>query len=494
MIEQQADQGIGTAVHRALRMHGEANREVFRTATRTVLYAEFLDMVERRVKACRARGLTDNANVGLVLEKSVESLATFFALIISGATPGFIDPRTTRELLVEQYEVIGMAAMVCEQNRRAELSSQIGQLLVPTELDIETDSAPVTCDSAVTDPALMLFTSGSTGRPKGVILSHQAILKHALGVSERSDLSDADVLLHLMPIFHTNGLNNQIIAPLLVGATIVLEKKFRPESAVEAIRQWQPTVVTGVPTMFLRMLPFIKEGESFARVRMVRCGSAPIKEDQVKQVESAFGVPVILSYGMSEATCTSTMNPLNAPRHGSVGKALTGQVIRIAKPGTTQEISAGEEGEILIGGDAVMSGYAGASVRSPIEDGWLHTGDLGRLDPDGYLTITGRLKDTIVRGGENISPGAIERILVQHPSIQDCCVVGGPHHDLGEVPVAFVSLAPSSERVDEGELKVWSESRLNRLLVPEKILIIDNLPVTELGKVDRSHLIDLVKG
>src|SRR5699024_6390637 len=164
-------------------------------------------------------------------------------------------------------------------------------------------------------------------------------------------------------------------APLLAGSTVVLEKKFRPASAVEAIRRWRPTILTGVPTMFLRMLPFIEKEEIFDHLRMVRCGSAPIKAEQVKQIEASFGVPVILSYGMSEATCTSTMNPLNSPRTGSVGTALPGQTIRIAKPGGVQPLPPGEEGEVLIGGDTIMSGYVGTTTKSPVDDGWLHTGD-----------------------------------------------------------------------------------------------------------------------
>ena len=197
--------------------------------------------------------------------------------------------------------------------------------------------------------------------------------------------------------------------------------------------------MTGVPTIYARMLPHLTPGERFPSLRFLRCGSAPITPTLHQQIEEAFGVPLVVSYGLSEATCTSTMNPPDGRRIGTIGTVLAGQDVRLFDPVTNTEVAQGGEGEIRIGGPALMAGYLG-SAEQPIVDGWLRTGDLGRFDEDGFLTITGRIKDVIIRGGENISPALIERHLATHPTVRDCCVVGAPDADLGEVPVAFVVL------------------------------------------------------
>lgn len=488
-----SDETIATALNRSLDLHSRRNLDAFITADgRTVSYRQFEQLLDKKVARCGRLGLVGGARVGLILNKTVDSLAIFFALVLSGATPGFIDPRSNRELVAEQYAALGMEAIVCEPDRRSHLAPDIGNLLTPSDFEGGVASEAVLVGEPVaSDPGLVLFTSGSTGRPKAVVLSHRAVLEHALGVMERTELDETDLLLHLMPIFHTNGLNNQILVPLLAGSTVFLAEKFNAENAVITMRWWQPSIVTGVPTMFLRMLPFVKPGDSFDRLRMLRCGSAPIKDEQVKEVESAFSAPVILSYGMSEATCTSTMNPPSSPKLGSVGTALSGQSVRIAPPGGTSPLPPNEVGEVLIGGCAVMTGYIGTSAPSPIDNGWLRTGDTGHIDESGYLFITGRLKDTIVRGGENISPGSIERVIIRHPAVRDCCVVAGAHHDLGEVPIAFVSLSRDSSPLTVVELEDWSRQNLSRNQVPEDIIVLESLPVTELGKIDRSRLVDL---
>lgn len=477
----------------ALVRHAEADRTAFIAEGVEVSYADLFELVVKSQDSMVASGVDRGERVGLVVDKTVESIATFIGLLLMGGCPAFIDPRSSAELLVEQSRVIGLNRLICEPDRFEELASvSDGLLSIPVLREGSRGELIVRGD----DPesvAFMLFTSGSTGRPKGVLISQGAAAAHASGVIERTRLTGTDVLLHLMPIFHTNGLNNQIIAPLLAGARVAIEKRFRPESAVQAVRRIGPTIVTGVPTMFLRMLPHVAPEDSFSSLRMLRCGSAPIKTEQVREIEAVFGVPVVLSYGMSEATCTSTMNPVERPKAGSVGMPLQGQAIRIARPGSIEPVESGSDGEVLIGGAALMSGYLGADGNDPIEAGWLHTGDLGHVDSEGYLTISGRLKDTIVRGGENISPATIEQALIRHPAVDDACVVAREHHDLGEVPVAYVSVGGpvSAEMVDE--LKGWTEQALSRSLVPADIQILDELPVTPVGKIDRGRLSALDK-
>jgi acyl-CoA synthetase (AMP-forming)/AMP-acid ligase II len=185
------------------------------------------------------------------------------------------------------------------------------------------------------------------------------------------------------------------------------------------------------------------------------------------------------------------MNPPGARRVGTVGTVLREQKVALMKPGTVAKVAPLAEGEICISGPCLMKGYVGAGAEQPIQDGWLRTGDLGRFDADGYLSITGRIKDVIIRGGENLSPQLIEGVIVGHRAVRACCVVGGPHADLGEVPVAFVMLR-AGERVEEGELKALVEARLSRMYVPDSVRFMESLPENSVGKVDRKALRKLI--
>jgi acyl-CoA synthetase (AMP-forming)/AMP-acid ligase II len=181
------------------------------------------------------------------------------------------------------------------------------------------------------------------------------------------------------------------------------------------------------------------------------------------------------------------MNPPGARRIGTVGTVLAGQRVALFKPGTMTLVAPLTEGEIRISGPSVMQGYLGAGGEQPVRDGWLRTGDLGRFDADGYLAITGRLKDVIIRGGENLSPQLIEGVLVEHPAVRACCVVGGPHADLGEVPVAFVVLREGGKASAE-ELHALVGARLARMYVPSEVRFVAALPENSIGKVDRKAL------
>lgn len=290
-----------------------------------------------------------------------------------------------------------------------------------------------------------------------------------------------------MPLYHTNGINNQLIVPFLAGASVHLVDRFRAEDAVGRLRTGGFTYMTGVPTMYARMISHVQAGERFPSLRFLRCGSAPITLSLHRQIEEAFGVPLVVSYGLSEATYTSTMNPPEARRIGTIGTVPAGQDLRLFDSRTAREVGPGAEGEIRISGDALMEGYLGRGVEQPIIDGWLHTGDLGRFDADGYLSITGRIKDVIIRGGENISPALIERHLATHPAIRDCCVVGAPDPDLGEVPVAFVVLREGGE-FDAEALKEFVRNGLARIYVPAAFHLVEVLPTNAVGKTDRKAL------
>jgi acyl-CoA synthetase (AMP-forming)/AMP-acid ligase II len=323
------------------------------------------------------------------------------------------------------------------------------------------------------------------------------MLTNALGIVAHTSLGASDRLLHVMPLHHTNGVNNQLLAPLLAGSCVVLASRFKAEHVPELVEKHRPTLLTGVPTMYSRMLDLQFAPGSLATLRMLRCGSAPITEELHRRIEEKFQLPLVVSYGLSEATCTSTMNPPRARKIGSVGTLLEGQSVFLRGAGGEQIRQPGVDGEICISGPSLMSGYLveGADgVVQPVGQ-VLRTGDLGRFDTEGYLFLTGRIKDVIIRGGENLSPNLIEEVIAAVPGVGACCVVGKAHADLGEVPVAFVVRQSGADGagVMPATLHGAVQGKLSRIHQPMEYFFVDTLPENATGKVDRKRLRELAR-
>ena len=494
--------------------HARAGRTALLGRFGPVSYAGLSERIERIANALHdlARGET----VGLLGPRSPDTVAAFFGVMQRGGCPCFLEPHPRAEVVRARLDAAGARSVWLEGEQES-----LAPALVPTGLRTgrlsrlaaalpsrrSTGAPPRATGSpsaapeppageppgelreslTTADPAMVQLTSGSTGEARAVVLTHGNLLCNARGIVGRTGLTPADRLLHLMPLHHTNGVNNQLIAPFLAGAAVVLADRFRAEAVEDQIAEHGVTCLTGVPTMYSRMLPHLRDPGRRRSLRLLRCGSAPIAIALHERIEAAFGVPLVVSYGLSEATCTSTMNPPAARRIGSVGTVLPGQRVRLLRPGSDEAVPDGAEGEVCIAGGSVMKGYVDGSEATVLRDGWLRSGDLGRLDADGYLFITGRLKDVIVRGGESLSPRAVEAALERHPAVEACCVVGEPHADLGEVPVAFVQpragAAPAA-----AELEALVADRLSRAHVPARIHLVDALPETAVGKVDRAAM------
>lgn len=455
---------------------------------RSISYAELGNLIDAYAAGFHAWGISRGTKVGIVAPKTTDAVAAYFGAMQAGACCCFIEPQLAPEALVDQMDCVGMHHLVVGEGLGDYSALPILSTKSVRELGTLRGNGRFSDESlSLDDDAMLLFTSGSTGKPKGVLLRHGSLACNAVGVLKHTCIDERDRLLHVMPHFHTNGVNNQLIVPFLAGATVILIERFRAEEAVAQLRDYEITYMTGVPTMYARMLPFVDEAQHFPRLRFLRCGSAPITPTLHQQIEAAFGVPLVVSYGLSEATCTTTMNPPERHKIGTIGTVLEGQQLRLFQPMTNVEVASGAEGEIRISGPTLMAGYIGADVEQPIVDGWLRTGDLGRFDEDGYVSITGRIKDVIIRGGENISPALIEKQLAAHPAIRECCVIGAPHADLGEVPVAFVVLHLDAS-LNEAELKDFVKKSLARIYVPSEFLQLEKLPTNGVGKVDRKAL------
>lgn len=448
--------------------------------------------LHRRVGAVAASlrhaGVKPRQLIGLSMERSPNLVITLLGIMAAGACPCPLEPRLTSEEVRDRLGAVGIKIVLADAQNQASSSliSGVQTLLVSDEHE----EAPYWSDDIQPeDPGLLLFTSGSTGRPKGVLLSHRGLLNNARGVIPLTELTQDDKLLHVMPLYHTNGLNNQVFSAFLAGAQVVLGERFRATDMPALMDLHRPTIITGVPTMYSRMLELAFTPASLQGLRFARCGSAPITKELHAKIETLLQCPLIVSYGLSEATCTSTMNPPSQRKIGSIGKALPFQRVYLrASDGTTIN-QPDIDGEICIEGDNLMLGYLGVDqdgVLAPSEP-ILRSGDLGRMDEDGYFYITGRLKDVIIRGGENISPALIEQAISTSPHVQSCCVVGRSHPDLGEVPVAFVVPTASAYQDKTGIQAIVSE-RLSRIYRPEDVFFVDALPENSVGKIDRKAL------
>ena len=334
------------------------------------------------------------------------------------------------------------------------------------------------------DLAVLMYTSGTTGSPKGVMLSHGNISANVEAGIPAWPTGPADTMLIPLPLNHIFGLL-MINECNLTGARIVLHKWFEPRLVLQSITRHKVTQFVGVPTMYIRLVeaydPVVHNMQS---IRRLLCAGAPLSMETIHLVESRWQKPLFQGYGMTETSPTIARQREGRPRKpGSTGPAVDGVEINIFDE-LDRKLPPGEVGEICVRGPNVMKGYLHKEVetQAALGTGWLHTGDMGYLDKDGDLFITDRKKDLIIRGGENISPGALEEILYKHPAVLETAVVGIPDPIYGEEVKAFVVLKPGT-KVSEQELIDLCLKFTSRFRVPKTIAFLNELPKNSVGKI-----------
>ncbi len=340
------------------------------------------------------------------------------------------------------------------------------------------------------DTALVIYTSGSTGRPKGVMLTHANTDAMSSTMADLLQLTPDDHCMLVLPLFHVNAIMVSTLAPLRSGGRVTVVGSFSPHRFFDDIERLRPTYFSAVPTIYalLAALPADVAPDT-SSLRVAICGAAPVSKELLEASRERYGFQILEGYGLTEGTCASACNPIDGVRKlGTVGPALPGQRIQIADPDGNR-VPVGEIGEVLISGPTVMKGYLGnpEATAETIRDGWLHTGDVGRLDEDGYLTLVDRVKDMIIRGGENLYPKEIEATLAELSGVLEVAVIGAPHDVLGEVPVARVVLYPDAALTEE-DLLEHCRTNLTRVKVPVEITVVDALPRNPVGKIDKPAL------
>jgi long-chain acyl-CoA synthetase len=335
------------------------------------------------------------------------------------------------------------------------------------------------------DTAVILYTSGTTGTPKGAELTHDNLARNAQVSCGLFGLDERSVVLGALPLFHSFGQTCTLNSTIAAGGSLTLLQRFDAGRAIELIWRDRVTVFAGVPTMYSALLQQPERGDT-SSLRLCVSGGAPLPLELLHEFERAFACPVIEGYGLSETSPVACFNhPDRERKPGSIGTPVEGVELKIVDE-LDRALGVGEVGEIAVRGHCVMKGY----WRRPAEtaavisaDGWFHTGDLGRVDADGYYFVVDRKKDMIIRGGFNVYPRELEEILYEHPAVREAAVIGVPHDELGEEVAAVVALRAGVAAPTEQELREFVKEQVAAYKYPRLVWFVDELPKTATGKI-----------
>lgn len=347
------------------------------------------------------------------------------------------------------------------------------------------------------DTATIMYTSGTTGLPKGAMMSHRNVFTNARNCGAVLNYQEKDITLIVVPLFHVTGLNSQLVAFIYIGGTCVIMKAYKTADMIETIERHKITVLFNVPTMYVLMLINETLNErDVSSVRLAAYGGAPMDKETIIQLKSRLGVDLYNAYGLTECSSLCTVLPAcDAVRKApSVGLPVSGVQLKAVDP-QGREVPAGDPGELLMKGPNIVKGYYNKpeATRKGLVDGWLYTGDIARIDDEGYVFIVDRMKDMIVRGGENIYSIEVESVLSSHPKVLESAVVPEPHHIFGEVVRACLVLRPETEASAE-EILEYCRQHLADFKVPARIIFLSELPRNPGGKVIKTQLRELPVG
>ncbi|WP_086828108.1 long-chain fatty acid--CoA ligase [Streptomyces sp. NRRL B-24572] len=345
---------------------------------------------------------------------------------------------------------------------------------------------PGIVDRTDDDPALILYTSGTTGTPKGAVLSHRNLATNTATTAETLvQAGPDDVLFGGLPLFHAFGQTCALNTAVAAGATLTLLPKFEPGRALEIMARDGVTVFLGVPTMYAALLHAeLPDGFDASRLRLAVSGGSSLPVEVLHGFERRFGATVLEGYGLSETSPVAAFNHPDRPRKaGSIGQPIRGVGMKLVSEAGGQ-VPPGEVGEIAIRGDNVMAGYWNRpeATEEAIRDGWFYSGDLARVDEDGFYFIVDRKKDLIIRGGYNVYPREVEEVLYEHPAVAEAAVLGVPHPVLGEEIAAVITLRPGAEATAE-EIRDHVKARVAAYKYPRLVTVTTELPKGPTGKI-----------
>jgi acyl-CoA synthetase (AMP-forming)/AMP-acid ligase II len=477
-----------------------------RTETGTLTYAELAKLVDSLTSALSDFGLGQGDRIAMALPNGLEVVAAFLAASALG-TAAPLNPGYTTEEFKFYLEDTRARTLIVPAGSAREARAAALELNVSLIECVTGDNGRITFlmdeplkgthdeQQSAEDIALILHTSGTTSRPKRVPLSHANLLTSARNVAETYQLTTDDVSLCVMPLFHVHGLVASTLATFFSGGTLLVPSKFNPLSFWSTVREHGATWYSAVPTIHQVLLSRAKGARPAGaeQLRFIRSCSASLAPQLMADMEATFGAPVLEAYGMTEAAHQMASNPLppNARKAGSVGRGTAVEIGILDEAGNL--VPAGATGEVSIKGANVFGGYEAnpeANAES-FSNGWFRTGDQGTLDSEGYLTLVGRIKELINRGGEKISPREIDETLLRHPAVAEACCFAVPDRVYGEAVAAAVVLNHSAT---EKELVAHCRLSLSDFKCPTKIYIMDAIPRTATGKIQRRNVAAAIAG
>jgi fatty-acyl-CoA synthase len=475
--------------HRTALIHGDT----------TFTYAALHTRVTRLAHALRARGIRRGDRVAYLGPNHPSYLETLFAAGVLGAVFVPLNTRLAGPEIGYQLSDSGARALVYGPSHAGLVAGLPGSTDVRTYVEVGVEYEQLLAQSAAEpidepvipdDTCIIMYTSGTTGRPKGAMLTHGNLTWNAINVLVDTDLISDERALVSAPLFHTAGLNMLTLPVLLKGGTCVLVEAFDPGATFDLIERHRITFMFGVPTMFEQVARHPRWADAdLSSLRILTCGGSPVSSPLIAAYQER-GLTFLQGYGMTEASPgTLFLDAEHATsKAGSAGVPHFFSDVRVVRPDLAP-VDVGETGEVVLRGPHVMPGYWGLpeETAASFADGWFRSGDAARVDEDGYVFIVDRIKDMIISGGENIYPAEIEDLLLGHPDIAECAVIGVPDDKWGEVPRAVV-VPREGSAPDPDEVLASLAGRLAKYKIPKSVVVADELPRTASGKLLKSRV------
>ena len=471
-----------------------------RQGERALTYAELERAAGQAAALLREAGVRPGDRVALMLPNVLAYPLFFYGSLAAGASVVPMNPLLkSREVayylgdsgasVIFAWEAMGEEAA----KGAADTGTRVVRVAEPDARSVLGDREPLAdwAERGDDDDAVILYTSGTTGVPKGAELTHANLYQNAeVATTTLFTAGPGDVIMGCLPLFHVFGLTCGLNASVISGATLTLLPRFDAAAALEMIGREKVTIFEGVPTMYSALLHSpARASADVSSLRLCVSGGAALPVEVLRQFEEAFGCPILEGYGLSETSPVASFNHPGRPRKaGSIGTPIAGVEMR-AVDDAGNDVAQGEVGEIAIRGHNVMKGYwrKPDATAAAIPDGWFRTGDLARIDEDGYFFIVDRKKELIIRGGYNVYPREIEEALHEHPAVAEVAVVGIPHDSLGEEVGAAVALKPGATATPD-ELKAFAKARVAAYKYPRYVWLVDQLPKGPTGKILRREV------